>query len=571
MGDLKKTFLAGFAVLIILLFAPYYLEFIGYNVSSEEVVAEETILPSENNQKTQPITAEPMVVQSSNLSKQPTNVHAIQTPLYSVVVSNVGGGSIQKLSLASQQQFIGGYVSDGNYQKTEGAELVSNTGGCAPCVGYYDLNNQPHVLNNADWKTHNSSHSISLENSPIILSVENIFSVEYFYQLSKTTTIFKKTILNGENFVSNHEIYIQSSDNSIKKVFLFWDKGINNTEQNVYDELTYASASFSVNQEIETISFSPDDINDTFDDAMGKSGSVDWASIRNKYFIAAFIPNNASSVKIDATASILNNNTVPVYSALLSSETSSELACRLFLGPLDIDQINALDTTLDRIMNFGWFIIQPFSRGVLWLLKLLHSTGLNYGVILILFAFIVRIITGPLTKKAFVSSQQMQAVQPKLKKLQEKYKNDSKKLNQEMIKLYRDNNVNPAGGCFPMLLQMPLLFSLFLVFRSTIEFRGAPFFGWISNLSQPDTIFYLPFHIPIYGDQVAFLPILLGISMFLTQKMSMANMDSQQKPMMYIMSAFFFLIFNSFPSGLNLYYLIYNILNYFQQRSLKKA
>ena len=222
-------------------------------------------------------------------------------------------------------------------------------------------------------------------------------------------------------------------------------------------------------------------------------------------------------------------------------------------------------------MNFGWFIIQPFSRGVLWLLKMLHSTGLNYGIILILFAFIVRIVTGPLTKKAFVSSQQMQAVQPKLKKLQEKYKNDSKKLNQEMIKLYRDNNVNPAGGCFPMLLQMPLLFSLFLVFRSTIEFRGAPFFGWISNLSQPDTIFYLPFHIPIYGDQVAFLPILLGVSMFLTQKMSMANMDSQQKPVMYIMSAFFFLIFNSFPSGLNLYYLIYNILNYFQQRSLKKA
>jgi YidC/Oxa1 family membrane protein insertase len=125
-----------------------------------------------------------------------------------------------------------------------------------------------------------------------------------------------------------------------------------------------------------------------------------------------------------------------------------------------------------------------------------------------------------------------------------------------------------------MLLQMPLLFSLFLVFRSTIEFRGAPFFGWIKDLSLPDTIFNLPFTIPVYGDQVAFLPLLLGISMFLTQKMSMANMQgsaNQQKYMMYFMSAFFFLIFNSFPSGLNLYYLIYNILNYLQQKSLKKA
>ena len=122
-----------------------------------------------------------------------------------------------------------------------------------------------------------------------------------------------------------------------------------------------------------------------------------------------------------------------------------------------------------------------------------------------------------------------------------------------------------------MLLQMPLLFSLFLVFRSTIEFRGAPFIGWISNLSQPDTLFYLPFHIPIYGDQVALLPILLGVSMFLTQRLSMATMDPQQKPIMYIMSVFFFLIFNSFPSGLNLYYLVYNLLNYQQQKSLKQT
>ena len=112
---------------------------------------------------------------------------------------------------------------------------------------------------------------------------------------------------------------------------------------------------------------------------------------------------------------------------------------------------------------------------------------------------------------------------------------------------------------------------MFLVFRSTIEFRGAPFFGWISNLSQPDTIFNLPFYIPIYGDQVAFLPLLLGISMFLTQKMSMANMDKQQKPMMYMMTGFFFLIFNSFPSGLNLYYAASNFLNIIQQRNIKKA
>ena len=220
-------------------------------------------------------------------------------------------------------------------------------------------------------------------------------------------------------------------------------------------------------------------------------------------------------------------------------------------------------------MNFGWLPIQPFSRAVLWLLKFLHGFGLNYGLILILFALLIRIITGPLTKKSFQSSQNMQSIQPKIKKIQTKYKKDSQRMNREIMELYKSSGVNPLGGCLPMVIQMPLLFSLFIVFRSTIEFRGAPFIFWINNLSQPDTIFYLPFSIPIYGNQFAVLPIFLGLSMFLSQKLSMETMDSKQKPMMYMMSVFFFLLFNSFPSGLNLYYMIYNLLNYQQQRAMR--
>ena len=134
--------------------------------------------------------------------------------------------------------------------------------------------------------------------------------------------------------------------------------------------------------------------------------------------------------------------------------------------------------------------------------------------------------------------------------------------------LYSSKGVNPLGGCLPMLIQMPLLFSLFIVFRSTIEFRGAGFMFWINDLSQPDILFNLPFHIPIYGSYVAVLPILMGISIFMTQRLSMATMDPSQKPIMYIMNGFFILIFNSFPSGLNLYYTVYNLLNFFQQKSI---
>ena len=144
-------------------------------------------------------------------------------------------------------------------------------------------------------------------------------------------------------------------------------------------------------------------------------------------------------------------------------------------------------------------------------------------------------------------------------------------MNQEVMALYRDEGVNPLGGCLPMLLQMPLLWALFVVFRSTIEFRGSKFMLWITDLSQPDIIFNLPFSIPIYGGHIAVLPILMGISIFLTQRMSMATMDKAQRPMMYIMNGFFVLLFNQFPSGLNLYYTVYNLLNFFQQRSIRQA
>ena len=116
-------------------------------------------------------------------------------------------------------------------------------------------------------------------------------------------------------------------------------------------------------------------------------------------------------------------------------------------------------------MNFGWLIIQPFSRSVLWLLRALHSLGVNYGVVLIVFAFLIRLITGPLTKKSFESSANLQKIQPLIKKIQTKYKSDPQKMNKEMMSLYRDKGVNPLGGCLPMLIKMPLLFSLFIVFR----------------------------------------------------------------------------------------------------------
>lgn len=157
----------------------------------------------------------------------------------------------------------------------------------------------------------------------------------------------------------------------------------------------------------------------------------------------------------------------------------------------------------------------------------------------------------------------MSTLQPKLKALKEKHAKDPQKLNKATMALYKEEGVNPMGGCLPMLIQMPLLFALFQVFRSTIELRGAPFMLWITDLSAPDTLF------EIGGFPINILPLLMGISMLLQQRMTpTTGQAGQQKQMMYFMNIFFIFIFYKFPSGLNLYYTLFNVLTILQQKYL---
>ena len=187
----------------------------------------------------------------------------------------------------------------------------------------------------------------------------------------------------------------------------------------------------------------------------------------------------------------------------------------------------------------------------------------NYGVVVIVFAFLVKILLNPLTKKQFQSTKKMQALQPQIQSIKEKYKNDPQKLNRAQMALFKEKGVNPMGGCLPLLLQMPILISFFTVFRSTIEFRGAPFFAWITDLSSPDTI------TTIAGLPINVLPFLMGITMFLQQKlMATPGGGNQQKMMMYFMNVFFLFLFYTFPSGLNLYYSVFNLLSIVQQKYL---
>ena len=569
MSENRRIFLTGALIAGLLLVTPYYLQLIGiqpeedtsssFSEQNTPVLSDITTLPSSQQKKP------PVLMQEEN-KEIALN---IKTTTLDLVLTNSGGGAIKQATLLASGEdsykYLGGFNEEDIYEDSINVSLILNPSSCAPCLSsatnnaLFDL---PFNLVSVNGKQALNNESFSL------LEGDSLVVLMSF--VDENTEITKKTVFYGGGYSIKHDFSIASAGPN--DFFVSWSGGLRPTEKDRSFEVSqYTMGYIGQEKNIESLSYLPSSLSEEPEKNVFY-GKTDWVAIRNKYFINALISDQAGGGYLEAKPfNSASNYILPEHSAGLEFKNKNNISVSQFLGPLDVDHILKANTYLDRVMNFGWVVVQPISRSILWLLKALHGLGLNYGVVLIVFALLIRVVTGPLTKKSHESSQNMQKIQPKIKKIQSKYKNDSQKMNKEIMKLYTESGVNPLGGCLPMLIQMPLLFSLFIVFRSTIEFRGASFMLWIDNLSQPDAVFDLPFHLPIYGSQVAILPIFLGISMFLSQKLSMASMDPKQKPMMYIMSGFFFLLFNQFPSGLNLYYMVYNLLNYQQQKAMRSG
>jgi YidC/Oxa1 family membrane protein insertase len=315
-------------------------------------------------------------------------------------------------------------------------------------------------------------------------------------------------------------------------------------------------------------------------EAVSLTGTASWLAVRMKYFIAS-VMNISADVsegvyfagegikKQDYVQRLYDCGYYVRYEGGMEGDR-----IRFYLGPLDHKELEQYDKDIDvLIMNNGWYerLFRPFSRYlILPVLEFLNSFIPNYGIVIIIFSVIVKLAVYPLTKKSYKSMKEMQTIQPLMTEIREKYKSDPQRMNKEMMNLYKEHGVNPFGGCIPMLLQMPLLIALFIVFRSTIQLRGANFIsGWIPDLSRQDTIFTLPFSLPLYGDSFNILPVLMAVTMIFQSKMTMQ--DPKQKAMVYFMPVFMLLIFNQFPSGLNLYYTMFNLLTIIQQKFINKS
>jgi YidC/Oxa1 family membrane protein insertase len=349
------------------------------------------------------------------------------------------------------------------------------------------------------------------------------------------------------------------SDNKYQVV---WETSLNMTEFRSDQEDSYAEAFAYMGGELETLDATKE--NEEFKGDF--NGSTDYVSLRTKYFGLFIIPKDekGDGAYLFGTRELLKDQgTRENYSIAIKMDIRNDnlekSSFMVLIAPLDYKILKSYEMDLEKTMRFSLdFIVRPIAQYmILPVFLLLHSFIPSWGLVIILFALLMKIVLNPLTKKQMDSMKKMSQLNPKITAIREKYKSDPVKANQQIMKIYKDEKINPAGGCLPMLIQMPILYALFGVFNSTIELRHASFL-WIKDLSAPDVIFNLPFKLPIFGiDQVSGLAILMGITMFIQQKMTIT--DPKQKAMVYIMPVMLTILFFSFPAGLNLYYFMFNL------------
>lgn len=291
------------------------------------------------------------------------------------------------------------------------------------------------------------------------------------------------------------------------------------------------------------------------------SAPVDWVAVDTTYFVSAVVPDVPAQAYA-RMGSVEAGKTAVVQLYFAGTHTppgrKAERLLRVYMGPKDEAALEAVDETLISAIDLGWQWVAPLTRAFHWLLQALYGFIPNYGLAIIVLTILVRLVTAPLTTKQMRSMEKMRALAPKLQELREKYPDDRQKQSEEQMKLYRLEGVNPLGGCFPMLIQLPVFVGLFYSLRSSIELRQAPFFGWIHDLSAPEVLFVVP------GVEwpLRLLPLIMGATMFFQQKLTpMQQMDPMQQRMMTtlmpVMMTFFFY---QFPSGLVLYWMVSNVL-----------
>jgi len=478
------------------------------------------------------------------------------------------GGNFHRIFLKNfNNWYSAGVDGNGNFYKTS-AQLINSSISNAYNISF--ISTEGKAINTG------SLNFSAAEQSKYFLGAEDTLLITFRMELDSNRAIEKKYLFRDGTYLIKSNIEFIGfkgliTDNTYD---IAWESGIRFVEKNSVNEAGFSSADVYYGDE-KVVVDAPGDgekINRDF------NGRVDWLAVRNKYFAAIMIPSDPTQVE----GAYVEGQTFPtkdlgrkeIYNIrLVVPYRGSDFESRsvdLYIGPVDYDLLKEINPKLAALVDFGSFfglkfVVRPIAEYVLLpLLKFLHLLIPNYGFVIIVFSLIIKIVVYPLTRKSFQSMKKMQLLQPKITELKEKFKDDPQKINKETMKLYQTYGVNPAGGCLPILLQMPIFIALWGLFQAATELRQQPFIFWINDLSTPDVVYDLGFKLPLFGiKEISGLAILMGVTTFFQQKMSIK--DPKQQALVYMMPIMLTILFMTFPSGLNLYYFMFNVFSIAQQ------
>jgi len=589
---LDKNTVIGFSLIFLLMLGWFY-----FTMPSEEQLAEQrrqqaiqdslAFVQQEMEQEAfddVPVTNyQPTIVDRSSpeVSSVPAGIFAaseeisqteftVETDLYTVLFTNKGAGP-SKFTLKSHKTWAGSPV-----------QLISDTTRSAYNVGFLTTENYNVETQNILFRQVNAGRTLSVAEGDskelsYVLELENGRQVLYTYTFFGDSYEIDLDI----RFVGLREYVIGGA------VDFGWNTSLNFTEKNRAQEALATSAYFYAGGELEKLKADDFEENNGLKE-QSVNGNIEWVATKTKFFAQIIQPTTETDgayLKGQVNGKVDDALTDHYYSASVTSDIPSDgvISYELYLGPMKYyDVKNFNEHAFDMVeVGYGWlrWFSDPFVRFIVIPFFTFFSGFIpNYGVLIIIFAVSVKLVLSPLTIKSYRSMAAMKELQPQMKEVQDKYKDNPQKQQKATMELYKKNKVNPLGGCLPMLLQFPILITLWQFFQNSILLRQEPFF-WVGDLSAPDYILDLPFTIPFLGDQIAGLVLLMTASMVLQSKItsntsaggSSNPMAQQMKVMQYFLPFMLLFVFNNFASGLSLYYLIFNLLSIVQQLYINKS
>lgn len=490
----------------------------------------------------------------------------VETPWYSAVFTNKGAGP-SSFHLKKHDTWSG-----------EAVQLISDSVHSAYNVGFLSTENYNVETQNILFQQLNSGSSLTLGKG-------EVRELSYQLELENGQRLIYTYTLNGDGYEINLDIrFVGLSQYVVGRSFDFgWTSPLRTSEKDPVQDALATSAYVYTGDELEQFK-----LDEAGSQDKTYNGTIDWVATKTKFFTQLIKPRTSTDAAIlygEMSGEADKATTTHLYTSSIRADIPDDgtASFQLYVGPMKYRQIKKVDEHAYDMVDVGWgwlrWFSDPFVRFlVIPFFEFMSGFIGNVGVIIIIFASLVKLVLSPLTYKSYKSMGAMSKLQPQMKEIQEKYKDDPQKQQKATMALYKKNKVNPLGGCLPNLLQFPILITLWRYFQNSILIRQEEFL-WTGDLSAPDYIINLPFEIPFLGEHIAGFVLLMTAAMMVQSKLTggmsggggSSPMAGQMKVLQYIFPVMLLFIFNNFAAGLSLYYLIFNVLSIIQQFFIKRS